>query len=132
LPRDGSKNLRPPRSPEEAQELGRQGGIASGVARRKKKAIRDIVVDILSTPAPMSDAQRKKLAETLGVEEEDITIELVSVFAQAKKAVKGDLSAMVFLRDTAGEDPRVVRDEGDSDTLKRARELLGGVNHAID
>ncbi len=39
--RDGTRNLTPVRTEEEARELGRRGGIASGKARRAKKNMRE-------------------------------------------------------------------------------------------
>lgn len=43
----GAANLRPALTTDEARELGRRGGIASGIARRKRKTMRDELLAIL-------------------------------------------------------------------------------------
>jgi len=45
------KNLKPPRSTEEARERGKKGGIASGEARREKKSLKNAVLAILEGKA---------------------------------------------------------------------------------
>lgn len=45
--RGGIENLRPPSSPEEARELGRRGGIASGIARRRRISLREELLALL-------------------------------------------------------------------------------------
>ena len=44
---DGYKNIRPPRSSEEARENGKKGGIASGKARLAKKTAREYAIAAL-------------------------------------------------------------------------------------
>ena len=57
-------------SHEEAVKNGRKGGIASGQARRKNKAIIELAKMVGDNPADAK--QRKKLA-ALGIEDEDAT-----------------------------------------------------------
>jgi len=97
------KNLRPS-SPEEARENGRKGGQASAVVRQKKKAMREMAELVLGSPVPVSKSLAKQL-EALGFEPTDANIQLLSLLAVAKHATKGDLPALQFLRDTAGEKP---------------------------
>ena len=45
---DGTPNLKPVKTKEEARERGRAGGIASGKARRKKKLMASIYAEMLA------------------------------------------------------------------------------------
>ena len=60
------KNLRTPTT-NEAREIGRKGGIASGQARREKKTIQKILADVLDSEIKDSP-QFAKLASKMGVE----------------------------------------------------------------
>ena len=79
------------RSPSEARENGRKGGIASGKARRQKKTLSDLAKMIAETPAP--DAARRKL-EQIGIEAEDASNNAVIVASVYSKAVKGNMQAV--------------------------------------
>ena len=75
-------NLRTP-STEEAREIGRKGGIASGEARRKRKTLREELLLLLEK----------------GDTQERISLALL------QKAMQGDTKAFEVLRDTVGEKP---------------------------
>ena len=59
------KNLKPIRTEAEAREKGRNGGIASGKARREKKTTRKILADLLDSEIKDSP-QFAKLASKMG------------------------------------------------------------------
>lgn len=99
------ENLKPFENAEEAREKGKKGGKASVEARRKKRAMREAAEIILSVKPPLK-ASDKKAFENLGIEASEINVQFVSLMAAAKKAMKGDLAALAFLRDTAGERPK--------------------------
>lgn len=139
-----SKNLIPQsdRSPEEAREMGRKGGIASGAARRRKRDMKQKLKLLLSLPA--ADNDRTELA-AMGVDPGDMDNEMVLVKALFLAAAEGDTRAFDRIQDVLGKS--VAREElalkkqeakrraGDSeDTLamQRAKELLGGIESAID
>lgn len=50
MPRGNINNLKPPFTPEEARQRGREGGKKSAVVRREKKKLSDIYREFLSTP----------------------------------------------------------------------------------
>lgn len=75
-------NLRTP-STEEAREIGRKGGIASGKARAARKTLREELLLLLE----QGDMQQK------------ISLALL------QKAMNGDTKAYEVLRDTIGEKP---------------------------
>ena len=86
-------NLKPfdsNQSREEAKINGRKGGIASGVARRARKTMKEMLDYLLS----------KEVKNRKG--EKATTLEAISV-ALINKAVKGDTKAFEVIRDTIGE-----------------------------
>ena len=88
---NGIDNLIPcnQRTKEEAREIGRKGGIASGEARRAKKTMREVLEVLLETVDKGSDKTN---------------IEVMMASA-VRKAMNGDLKAMEFVRDTSGQKP---------------------------
>lgn len=96
-------------SREEAVKNGKKGGIASGAARRRKKAMRQTVNTLLGTG--LNDGEREFVEKVtprllaLGVDVEDATYQDVLLAGIMLKAMKGDVRAAEFMRDTAGESP---------------------------
>ena len=95
-------NKRPPnaeatefRTGKQQVEIARQGGIASGESRKRKKLLRECLEELLDTE------QEVKIN---GVTLKKTNAELLSVTLM-KKALKGDVKAFEVLRDTAGEKP---------------------------
>lgn len=72
-------------------EIARQGAIASTAVRREKRTMREIAEIILSKDVMTSD----------GV----VTGKYAVLAEVIKKALKGDLQAATFIRDTIGEKP---------------------------
>lgn len=105
------KNLIPmnQRSQSEARELGREGGKASGAARRRKKTMRQAAAMLLG--ADISGGEREFVEKikprllAFGISEEDATFQDVLLASIALKAMKGDIKAAEYVRDTAGENP---------------------------
>lgn len=103
MPADGTANLIPfsQRTQEEARELGRAGGQASGKARRLKRTQADILRQILALEE--TDEKRRELLKALGLEgnfADSIN------YTASIKARDGDVEAMRYVRDTIGEKPR--------------------------
>lgn len=63
------KNLKPPRSTEEARERGKKGGKRSGEVRRRKKALRKMAEII--NELPMSE-NNKRVFKAMGIDESDL------------------------------------------------------------
>ena len=84
------------RSVDEAKELGRKGGIASGEARRRKKAMREWAELIGSLPTPVVCPDGTPL------EEADLDADVV--MQQYRKAHKGDTKAAQFIANLKGEE----------------------------
>ena len=75
------------RSTEEVREMGRKGGIASGKARRERKALKEA------------------LLVALDIEKGDKTVQEIGVEALLQKFMSGDIQAFTTVRDTIGEKP---------------------------
>ena len=83
------------RTPDELRKITQKGGIASGKARRQRKAMRETLLELLKMPA---------------TERKEYDFETAGLLAMLEKWEKGDVSAGVFVRDTIGEKPVEKRD----------------------
>lgn len=131
MPReDGYKNLVPneERTPDELRSITQKGGIASGVARRRKRSMREAADYYLALPE--TDRRRVNALLRDEVEPEDVDNQMSVVMGMAEAAKRGDARAAGVLLKMLGEDNPP--DDTAADTLERARELLGGVDSAID
>ena len=99
------ENLKPRTelSKEEAVEMGRKGGIASGKARKEKKLIKDSIELLLGLP--IKSNKTKEQLRQLGIEEDEMNNQTAMVIAIYQKALKGDVSAFNTLRDSVGQKP---------------------------
>ena len=93
------KNLKTPTT-KQARERGKKGGQASAAARKRRKAMQDIAKIVLDMPVEPGE-----VTDLEDYPDVNLTIGELSVLAVAKKAKKGDVAALTFLRDTAGEKP---------------------------
>lgn len=100
----GEENLIPfsERTKEEARELGRRGGKASGAARRRKRSLKEAADLFLSLP--VEDKRRwNKLARRY-LDAEDIDNQMAMVVALWDGAVGGDARSAKVLIDLLGND----------------------------
>ena len=100
------KDLKPVQSKEEAKKRGRAGGIASGKARREKKAMRETLDILLSMP--MKDgaaADVESIRSFASIKGKNISVQEAILIAQVQKAMKGDTKAAEYVRDTIGQKP---------------------------
>ena len=94
------------KTPEERRELGRKGGIASGIAKRNKKAMRERLEILLEMPLKDGRAADiEAIKNFAALKGKNITVQDAMMIAQIQKALKGDTTAAAFVRDTAGENP---------------------------
>ncbi len=104
---DGKENLVPcnQRSKEEASELGRKGGVASGKARQKKRLMKDLVMEMLNSKIWSDELKAKILNVFPEMEDEKMQVQTAMIASQIQKAMKGDTKAFEVMRDTAGQKP---------------------------
>lgn len=99
------ENLKPP-TPSEARNRGKKGGIKSGKARKERKAMKETAEMILGltlkdgTVTDLEDIQSMAAANG-----KNITVQDAIILKQAQKALKGDIRAAEFIRDTSGNRP---------------------------
>ena len=98
------KNLIPmdQRSKSEARELGRNGGIASGVSRRRKRSLKEAADLYLSLP--VSDRKMWNKISRRGVDPEDIDNQMAMIIGLTVAATAGDAKAAKVIVDLLGED----------------------------
>ena len=81
------------RTEKEQREIQVKGGIASGEARRAKKTMKEMLDYLLE-----KEIENSRTGEKVTYREAILT-------SCIKKAIKGDVKAAQFVRDTAGETP---------------------------
>lgn len=137
------KNLVPinERTKSEQREIASAGGKASGKARRRKKSMKQKMQLLLSLPA--ADNDQAELS-AMGVGPDDMDNEMVLVKALFLAAAEGDTKAFDRIQDVLGrtvareelalkkQDARRKNSDEDTQPMKKAKELLGGIESAID
>lgn len=116
------------RSPEEVRAMGKKGGIASGVARRRKRALKEAADLYLSLP--VSDRRTWNRLSRRGIDPEDIDNQMLVIAGLTDAAACGDAKAAAVLFKALGED--VPPGEANEDQLREAKKLLGGIDSVID
>lgn len=106
------KNLVPmdQRSESEAREFGQKGGIASGVARRRKRALKEAADVYLSLP--VSDRRSWNKLSRRGLDPDDIDNQMAMIVGLTDAAANGDARAGRLIADILGEDAKADPAEG--------------------
>lgn len=105
MPRGNIENLKT-FSSEEARRNGKKGGIKSGEARRRKKAMKERLEVLLSMPLDKGNAKDiEKIKNFAALQGQNITVEDAVLIAQIQMALTGNVKAAAFIRDTIGEKP---------------------------
>ena len=93
------------RTKEEVKRITKKGGINSGKSRRKKKAMKDIILSLGKEDAPPQVVA--KLIQLGMLEQGEVcSMDEALVLAQYGKALSGNTRAAQFVRDTAGQKPK--------------------------
>ena len=121
---DGRANLIPMsrRSKNEAQEMGRKGGIASGEARRKKADFRRVLNQILTMQVP-DDVMREQL-QALGLEGD---MQTALNATMVRQALAGSVKAAEYVAKYSGQAATTERDDRAQDADIRAKEAAAQV-----
>ena len=98
-----TQNLRPPFTPEEARKYGRKGAEASAKVRRRKRDMRETFRDLLDMPLKEGDLD--EVTALAGANRKNVTVGEAIALIMANKAIKGDVRAAEFVRDTSGQRP---------------------------
>lgn len=119
------QNLKPIRTESEAREKGRNGGIASGAARREKKTVQKILNDFLSTAAK-NNPQVSKLAAKIGLQDDGSIKDLFTIVCTLNTLKDGNLSDLERLSKLLGEQTEIA----DTEAQKQAA-FLDAVKKAV-
>lgn len=119
------QNLKPIRTESEARKKGRNGGIASGIARREKKTIQKILNDFLSAAAK-DNPQVAKLAAKMGLKSDDSIKDLFTIVCTLNTLKDGNLSDLERLSKLLGEQTEIA----DTEAQKQAA-FLDAVKKAV-
>lgn len=122
------------RTAKQRRESARKAGKASAAKRKERKAMQEIARIVLDMPLEAGD-----LADIEGISfdeypDANLTLGQAAVLAVAKKAKRGDVQALQFLRDTAGEKPvERVEVSGDvADAARSIREMIAAAKERDD
>lgn len=119
------QNLKPCKTKKEARERGKKGGIASGIARRKKKSMLEAARAVLQADMPEQVLKNvQKLTGTVDDDENSIFYGMTAVMANL--ALKGNVQAYNSLKDIVTQ----IENQGfdstvEDDPLSKALEGLG-------
>ena len=89
------------RTAEERQKIASAGGRASGIARRRKRSLREAADLYLSLPVADRKSWNKIARE--GVDPEDIDNQMAMIIGLTQRAMKGDAKAAKVIVDLIGE-----------------------------
>ena len=117
------QNLKPIRTESEAREKGRNGGIASGQARREKKTIKKILADLLDSEIKDSP-QFAKLASKMGVESDKSVKDIFTMVCLLNSVKSGNLGDLERLSKLLGED----KQNENADVLAKLDKVIGEVD----
>ena len=122
---DGIENLRTP-STDEAREIGRKGGIASGKARREKRDRKQRAAELFDLT--MQGAGVEKIKKFFGIHEDLTAYETMVLSCFMKAMQKGDANALEKLLKISGEQFAEVLDVsvGKSEKLADIMDQLKG------
>lgn len=91
------------RTKEEQRKIATMGGIASGKARKEKKAMKDTLKTLLSMSLKeQRSTDIEKIKSIAALKGKNITVQEAIMLAQIQKAMKGDTRAAEFIRDSSG------------------------------
>lgn len=103
-------------TPEQRRENGRKGGIASGEAKRKKKAMKETLDVLLSMPMKNGRSiDIESVKNFAAIKGKNINVQEAMIISMLQRAMKGDVKAAEWIRDTAGQKP--------TDNMSMAMEL---------
>lgn len=91
---------------EQLAEFGRKGGLASGEAKRKKKAMRETLEVLLDMPLNGKKCYNVEDIQSFAqLKGKNVTVETAIMIKQIQRALAGDLPSAEFIRDTSGQKP---------------------------
>ncbi|MBQ2397765.1 MAG: hypothetical protein II304_12155 [Bacteroidales bacterium] len=120
------------RTGEQQVEIARQGGVASGIARREKKTVQKILNDFLETSVK-DNPQIAKLASKMGLQSDESIKDLFTIVCTLNTLKSGRLSDLETLSKLLGEDKFINQEAKEEDdpltkALKEEAERMQNAN----
>ena len=113
------------RTGEQQVEIARQGGIASGIARREKKTVQKILGDFLDLDITQNRTL-EQLAKKAGISTDGSIKDLVTAVCVLNTLKKGDVSELEKIAKLLGEQTEIA----DTEAQKQA-DFLAAVKKAV-
>ena len=120
------ENLKPMEY-ELSREEAKKGGIKSGQVRKEKKLMKDCFKLLMSLPS--KNDKLKSQIKSLGIEDEDITNQMAVTISMFQQALKGNVRASEFIRDTMGEKPKDIVDNNIKVGKSSIDELISSIDN---
>ena len=90
------------RTKDEQKKITQKGGKASGVTRRRKKAMKALAKELMALPV---SGKHVKDLKKLGVEADSMNNSMLMLVSMLQAALDGNVRAAEFLQNTMGESP---------------------------
>ena len=118
------------RSGEEAARNGRDGGRASGEARRRRKLLRESIMEAADMMATLTDAERQRIIEAGGEEPTNREAFVAAIWYMARQKTKDGTADRKLLMEVSGEMAQNVNvslgnEKTPQDWAREALEALG-------
>lgn len=122
------KTLKPKiiKTPEEAKEKGRNGGLKSGIVRKQQKTFKDLFIQF-SKLEITNDKLKDKLKKS-GFVDEEMTNKTALMYSMYLKALKGDTKAFEIVCNLMGEKPA---DKLEINDNSKSMKILESINNQI-
>lgn len=116
----GENNLIPldRRAKDEQREIQSMGGVASGIARRRRKALREALDVYISLP--VQDKRSLNRLLRAGVDEDDADTQMLIISSLVQRAIDGNVRAAKLIFDLVGYDSAQTFDEREDDPITAA------------
>lgn len=112
------------RAKDEQRKIQSKGGVASGIARRRRKALREALDTYLSLP--VQDKRSLNRLLRAGLDEADSDVQALVVSALVQRAIDGDVRATRLIFDIVGaSDEKAADVPADDPITKSLREEFG-------
>lgn len=102
---NAAKNLKPnsKRTKAELSAMGRKGGEKSYAVQKRRREIRETLLDLLAMP--MKPGKLSKASTIAGLTGKNVTASEAMALAMLTQALEGDVRAAEFVRDSSGQKP---------------------------
>lgn len=116
----GEDNLIPldRRTEDEQRKIQSMGGVASGAARRRRKALREALDVYISLP--VQDKRSLNRLLRAGVDEDDADTQMLIISSLVQRAIDGNVRAAKLIFDLVGYDSAQTFDEREDDPITAA------------